>query len=97
MKKYIIEFIGMFFLALVIGLTVASGTEFAPIAIGSTLMAMVYFGGHISRGHYNPAVAIGHNLISGALGSIWIYLVGPLAGSAVAAGIFRITNPDKFS
>ena len=52
MKKYITEFIGTFFLVLVIGL---SGN---PIAVGGILMIMVYMGGHISGAHYNPAVSL---------------------------------------
>jgi aquaporin Z len=56
-----VEFIGTFFLVLVIGLTVVSpgAGAMAPLAIGSTLMIMVYAGGHISGGHYNPAVTLG--------------------------------------
>ena len=45
MKKYITEFIGTFFLVLIIGLV---GGDTAPIAIGSVLMVMIYAGGHIS-------------------------------------------------
>ena len=52
MKNYIIEFIGTFFLMLIIGLT---GN---PVAIGVMLMVMVYMGAHISGAHYNPAVSI---------------------------------------
>lgn len=61
MNKYIVEFIGTFFLVLVVGLTVIepSAGMFAPLAIGSTLMVMVYAGGAISGGHYNPAVTLG--------------------------------------
>jgi aquaporin Z len=29
----------------------------APLAIGSVLMVMVFAGGHVSGGHYNPAVS----------------------------------------
>ncbi len=61
MNKYIVEFIGTFFLVLVVGLTVIEPGAgiLAPLAIGSTLMVMVYAGGPISGGHYNPAVTLG--------------------------------------
>ena len=60
MKKYIVEFIGAFFLILTIGCTViAPGAgAMAPLAIGSALAVMIFAGGHISGGHYNPAVTL---------------------------------------
>ena len=30
----------------------------APLAIGATLMVMIFAGGHVSGGHYNPAVTL---------------------------------------
>ena len=60
MKKYLVEFIGMFLFVLVVGMVVIDPGigSLAPIAIGSTLMILVYAGGHISGGHYNPAVTL---------------------------------------
>jgi aquaporin Z len=60
MKKYLTEFIGTFFLVLTIGMTVIEpgAGAMAPLAIGSALMIMVYAGGHVSGGHYNPAVTL---------------------------------------
>ena len=60
MKKYVVEFIGTFFLVLTIGFTVIEpgAGAMAPLAIGSALMVMIYAGGHISGGHYNPAVTL---------------------------------------
>jgi aquaporin Z len=60
MKKYVTEFIGTFFLVLTIGMTVIDPGigALAPLAIGSALMIMVYAGGHVSGGHYNPAVTL---------------------------------------
>ena len=52
MRKYIIEFIGTFFLVLIIALT---GN---PLAIGAGVVGLVYFGGYISGAHYNPAVTL---------------------------------------
>jgi aquaporin Z len=34
-----------------------SGALLAPLAIGSLLMVIVFAGGHVSGGHYNPAVS----------------------------------------
>lgn len=62
MKKYIVEFVGTFLFLLVIGLCViepGGAGAMAPLAIGTILMVMVYAGGHISGGHYNPAVTLG--------------------------------------
>src|SRR5688572_18629973 len=58
MKKYIVEFIGTFFLVFTVGLSVRQGAPLAPIAIGSVLMVMIFAGGHISGGHFNPAVTL---------------------------------------
>jgi aquaporin Z len=60
MKKYITEFIGTFFLVLTIGCTVIPGNAgvIPPIAIGAALMVMIFAGGHVSGGHYNPAVTL---------------------------------------
>jgi aquaporin Z len=61
MNKYVVELIGTFFLVLTVGCTVIGGGAgvIPPLAIGSALMVMVFAGGHISGGHYNPAVTLG--------------------------------------
>ena len=61
MNKYIAEFIGTFFLVLTVGCTGigAAAGVIAQLAIGAVLMVMVFAGGHISGGHYNPAVTLG--------------------------------------
>jgi aquaporin Z len=61
LKKYVAEFIGTFFLVLTIGCTVIGhgAGPFAPLAIGFALMVMIFAGGHISGGHFNPAVTLG--------------------------------------
>lgn len=65
MKKYLIEFIGTFFLVLVIGFTTndpqlwaGNGSPFAPIAVGCALICLVYMGCPISGAHYNPAITL---------------------------------------
>jgi aquaporin Z len=60
MKKYLVEFIGMFLFVLTVGMVVIDPGigSLAPLAIGSVLMILVYAGGHVSGGHYNPAVTL---------------------------------------
>jgi aquaporin Z len=86
MRKLLVEFIGTFFLVLTIGTTVIGGIEVAPLAIGSALMVMVFAGGHISGGHYNPAVSLAV-FIRGKLPAreLWLYWAVQLAGAALAA------------
>ncbi len=85
MAKYVTEFIGTFFLVLTIGLSVVIATEFAPLAIGSTLMAMVYMGWHISGAHYNPAVSMAVLLLGKMERADFVpYLIAQAVGAAVA-------------
>jgi aquaporin Z len=87
-NKYIAEFIGTFFLVLTIGCTgVGAGAGvIAPLAIGATLMALVFAGGHISGAHYNPAVTVGM-LIRGNVKATDVvpYMIAQLAAAVVAA------------
>lgn len=88
MNKYLMELVGTFFLVLTIGCTVVGNGAgaLAPLAIGSALMVMIFAGGHISGGHYNPAVTLG----------VWLrgkceakdvapYMISQIIGSVFAA------------
>jgi aquaporin Z len=67
-QKYAVEFIGAFFLTFVVGVSALSGSAFTPLAAGATLMVMIYAGGHISGGHYNPAVTLATFRLAGIPG-----------------------------
>jgi aquaporin Z len=97
MKKYITELIGTFFLVFTVCCCVILGGAgaLAPLAIGSALMVMIYAGGHISGGHYNPAVTLG----------VWIrgkcatkdvipYWVFQIVGAALAALAVKFLKGD---
>lgn len=60
-KSYIVEFIGTFFLVFTVCVAAVFGTAgaMAPLAIGLVLGIMIYAGGHLSGGHFNPAVTLG--------------------------------------
>lgn len=89
MQKYLVEFIGTFFLVLVIGLSViepGGAGAMAPLAIGATLMVMVYAGGHLSGGHYNPAVTLAVFLRGKCAGKdVAPYMIAQVLGGVVAA------------
>ena len=96
MRKALVELAGTFFLVLVIGLTVVppGAGPFAPLAIGAILMVMVYAGGPISGGHYNPAVTI----------AVWLrgkcdtkdvvpYVAAQVLGAVLATRLVGICKP----
>ena len=61
-------------------------------------MVGVFSAGPISGGAFNPAVGTGPILLqamagSGGLADLWLYLVGPFLGGAVAAVVFKLQNP----
>lgn len=102
MKKYIIEFIGTFFLVLVIGMTGYQNELFgspqllAPLAIGAVLIGLIYMGGPVSGAHYNPAVTLGIFLrkkISGgdAVKYIAVQFLGAIAAAVAFYVIFKST------
>jgi len=102
MGALLVEFLFTFALCIVVlNSATAKGTEgnsFYGLAIGFTVMVGAFAGGGVSGGAFNPAVGIGPVLInatmgSGGFGDLWLYLVGPLAGGAVAAVVFKIQNP----
>jgi len=92
MKKLVVEFIGTMFLVLAFGFT---GN---PLAIGIMLMVMVYMGGHISGGYYNPAVTV----------AIWLrgkldlkgtvkYIIAQILGAFTAAFLYYIIKGSTFA
>ena len=88
MNKYLMEFIGTFFLVFTVGNAVIGGVsgDVAPLAIGSVLMVMIFAGGHVSGGHYNPAVTLAV-FLRGKCDSkdVVPYWVAQFAAGAVAA------------
>lgn len=92
MKVYLTEFIGTFFLVLVIALTGS------PLAIGAALTALVYMGGYISGAHYNPAVTLGLLLSKKIKSPIALrYMIVQLIGAICAAGMFYLITGSHFT
>jgi len=52
--------------------------------------------GPISGGAFNPAVGIILPLLNGESSDMWVYILGPLIGSALALTCYRFTNHEEF-
>jgi len=97
MKKYLVEFIGTFFLVLAIGMAVIEpgAGNLAPVAIGAALMVMVYAGGHTSGAHYNPAVTFAVWLRGRcAMADVLPYVVSQILGSLAASFVVLYLKGD---
>ena len=89
-RKYAVELIGTFLFLFTIAASVLSASTWAPLAIGTALMVMIYAGGHISGGHYNPAVTLAA-LVRGRIGlpDAIGYWIAQLAGGLLAMALAR--------
>ena len=83
MIKYIVEFVGtLIFLSVIL-----SQGQAVPIAIA--LAAVIFFGGAISGGHYNPAVSVMMYLNNNLADSdLFLYIISQVMGGVVALSIF---------
>lgn len=91
-RKYAVELIGTFLFVFTVATAASFSGTLAPLAIGAALMVMIYAGGHISGGHYNPAVTLAA-LVRGRIGpresvAYWItQLVAGVLAALVVRGI----------
>ncbi|MDQ3380115.1 MAG: MIP family channel protein [Actinomycetota bacterium] len=69
--------------------------EAAAIAIGGTIALASLVGGPVSGASLNPARSLGPALASGAMDSLWIYLVAPLVGGTVGALVYGAVSRTR--
>ena len=74
--------------------TFADGKTYYGLAIGFTVLSGAISVGGISGGAFNPAVGMLTTMTTDAA-DIWIYLVGPLLGGALAGSLFQLTHPSE--
>lgn len=70
--------------------------NFAGLAIGLSLILIHLVGIHYTGTSVNPARSIGPALFEGgqALSDLWVFIVGPFVGAALAASIWKIIGED---
>jgi len=80
------------FLVTILGVTQKGApTQFAGLAIGLTLTAIHIGGINVTGVSVNPTRSLGPALLVGgaALSQLWLFIVAPLIGAAVAGVLFR--------
>jgi len=97
-QSLVIEIITTFYLMFVISGVATDNRaigELAGLAVGATILLNVLIAGPVSGASMNPARSVGPALVSGQYRSIWVYLVGPVAGAVAGAwayNLIRFTN-----
>jgi aquaporin Z len=87
-RKLVVEFVGMFLFVFTVGMATntAGAGALAPLAIGSVLMVLVFAGGHVSGGHFNPAVSTAVLLRRRMAANEFVAYVATQFAAAVIAG-----------
>jgi aquaporin NIP len=97
-QSFFLELLLTFFLMLVI-MGVATGSKeqglFAGIAIGSVILLEAMFAGPICGASMNPARSLAPAVVSGHLENLWVYLIAPIIGAALAIPIWKYLNAKK--
>lgn len=88
------------FVLVVLGATAKTNgatNNFAGLAIGLSLILIHLVGIHFTGTSVNPARSIGPALFEGgeALSNLWVFIVGPLVGGALAAVIWKVIEPAE--
>ena len=89
-QAFLFELVITFLLMLII-IMVATGSKevgtLAGIAIGAAVAVLALLAGPITGASMNPARSLGPALVSGNLEHIWLYVVAPIAGAALAVPV----------
>jgi aquaporin NIP len=91
-QSLVLEIVLSFFLMFVITSVATDSRAVGPMAgwaIGGTVALAAIFAGPISGASMNPARSVGPALVSGELGVLWIYVLGPVLGAALGAWAYR--------
>ena len=97
LASFIIEVVLTFvFVIAIIGVTSKeSNGHIAGLVIGGALVLVHLLGIAFTGTSVNPARSFGPALIAGNLEGIWVFLLAPLVGGALAAVVYRFLDSDK--
>ena len=91
MIKYVVELLGTFFFLSVIMIASTSNIKWAFLPIGLALSMVIYWGGNISGGHFNPAVSLMFyaNKQITSLDTV-IYIISQVIGGLLALFFYKM-------
>ncbi len=72
-----------------------SNSHISGLVIGGALVLVHLLGISFTGTSVNPARSFGPALIAGKLDGIWVFLLAPLAGGALAALVYRFLDPEE--
>lgn len=89
-----------FFVLTILGVTSKKGNHgsFAGVVIGFTLVLVHILGIGLTGTSVNPARSFGPAIVAAISGvsvpvsCLWVFIVGPFIGSAIAAGVWKLIN-----
>ncbi len=99
-RKLVVEFIGMFIFVFTVGMVTnkAGAGALAPLAIGSVLMVMIFAGGHVSGGHFNPAVSTAVFVRGRMASNEWVaYMVTQVIAAVLGGLVARAVGGHEAS
>ncbi len=65
------------------------------IVVGLTIIALIFIGGPISGGSFNPARSIGPALVNNYFTHLWLYITSPILGAVSATLIFNFLKNEE--
>lgn len=94
-QSFVLELILTYFLMLVI-INVSTGPKeqglFAGIAVGSVILLEAMFAGPICGASMNPARSLAPAIVSQHTENLWVYLIAPIIGAALAIPTGKYLN-----
>jgi aquaporin Z len=96
LSAFVFEVVATFlFLVCILGVTQKGApSHLAGLAIGLTLVAIHIVGINVTGVSVNPARSLGPAIVGAgsnpaALGQVWLFIVAPLIGGAIAGALFK--------
>ncbi len=91
MQSFVLEVVLTLLLMFVI-LSVSTGAKekgvMAGVAVGAVIALEALFAGPVCGASMNPARSLAPAVVSGLLGELWIYLIAPVLGAALAVPVW---------